>query len=252
MPLAFWSPLTVETNMKFERISGFAKSALQKTGFDVVRFRSPNTIFAHHGINLVLDVGANAGQYARDLRKLGYRGRIVSFEPQKQPFAALSAAAARDGNWAAENIGLGSEDSQLTINVHADSRLSSVLTFSQQGHPRHVERVNTEVIDIRTLDGVIDRYAKAGDRILLKIDTQGFEKQVLAGAEQSLPRLTGIQIELSLTPLYHGQPYLDEMAATLRHKGFSLWQIQRGLWNPETGQEMEVDGIFIRSDQTKH
>lgn len=237
--------------MKFERISEFAKAALQKTGFDVVRFRSPNTIFTHHGINLVLDVGANAGQYASNLRTLGYRGRIVSFEPQKQPFAALAAAAARDGNWSAENIGLGSEESRPTINVHGDSRLSSLLTFEQQGHAHQVERVGTEVIDVRTLDSVIDRYAKPGDRILLKIDTQGFEKQVLAGAEQSLPRMTGVQIELSLTPLYDGQPYLDEMAAMLRHKGFVLWQIQRGLWYPSTGQEMEVDGLFIRADAAK-
>ena len=226
-----------------------AKKALRTMGFDVVRFRSLSSILAHKGINLVFDVGANTGQYGKHLRELGYRGKIVSFEPQKQPFATLSADAKRDARWTAVNLGLGNENEQKTINVYEDSRLSTLLSSDHRSGALNGQPVGTETIEIRTLDGIIDQYAAPDDKILLKIDTQGFEKQVLQGAEQSLPKLTSIQIEMSLTPLYDHQPLLDEMVALLRSKGFALWQIQRGLWDPKTGQEIEVDGVFVRAPE---
>ena len=218
---------------------------MQRKGFDLIYFRSLNTILTHHRVNVVLDVGANTGQYGHKLRELGYGGRIISFEPQKRPFAELSAAAGRDGNWTAVSIGLGNQEGQKSINVYDDTCLSSMLTLDEKTYFYGAKQVGAETIEIRTLDGVIDQYTKASDRILLKIDTQGFEKPVLAGAEQSFARLVGIQLELSLTPIYADQPHLDEMIAFLREKGFILWQIQRGICNLKTGQELEADGIFI-------
>ena len=228
------------------RISQFLRNTLQRHGWDLIHFRSLNTILSHHGIDLVFDVGANVGQYATRLRTLGYRGRIVSFEPQKGPFTTLSAAASQDADWTAVHLGLGSADSQQQINVYSDSALSSLRTLDQDTYIYEARHVGTETIEVRALDGIIDQYARPGDRILLKIDTQGFENEVLRGAEQSFARLTGIQIEMSLTPIYAGQPRLDEMIALLRGKGFMLWQIQRGICKVETGQELESDGIFIR------
>ena len=230
-----------------KQLAKFLQTKARHAGFDVVRHRSLNTSLAHHGINLILDVGANNGQYGRELRGLGYKGRIVSFEPQAAPFAVLAASARRDGNWEAVNVGLGSADSQQEINVYQDSRLSSMLTFKQSYGMFESEKVGTETIQIRTVDGMLDQYAKPGDKILLKIDTQGFEKPVLAGAERWLPQLTGIQIELSITPLYADQPFLEEFVMDLRGKGFMLWQmIGGGPILMATGQELEVDGLFVR------
>ena len=237
--------------MNLKQIATLARTALQKAGFDLIRYRSLNTILDHHGINVVLDVGANAGQYGRNLRRIGYRGKIVSFEPQQRPFAALAASAARDGHWTAVNIGLGNEDGAKSINVYADSCLSSMLGIQQDTNLFQDQLVGTEEIQIRKLDGILGQYVASADKVLLKIDKQGFEKEVLAGAEQCLPHLEGIQMELSLTPIYAGQPNLDEMIALLRGKGFMLWQIQRGVCVIETGQELEADGIFIRRKEPK-
>ena len=216
----------------------------------MVRFLSFDTILQDQKVNLILDVGANAGQYGSRLRRTGYQGKIVSFEPQKQPFGELSEKARQDGNWTTVNVGLGREDGQATINLYGDSCLGSMLQMDQSNYESKPS--GTETIDIRTLDGVFDQYVTANDRVWLKMDTQGFEKQVLAGAEQSLSRIIGVQMEMSLTPIYDDQPHLDEMIALLRAKGFMLWQLQRGLCNLETSREMECDGIFIHHNYVKN
>lgn len=231
--------------MNIEWISHTVRSILQRYGYDLVKFRSLNTILSHHGINVVFDVGANVGQYATRLRELGYRGKIVSFEPQQAPFEALSRLASGDAGWTAVHSGLGSADGQTNINVYSDPALSSMLTLDSPSFDFHAQKSGTETIQIRTVDRIIDQYTQPADRILLKIDTQGFEKEVLRGAEASFSRLVGIQIEMSLTPIYAEQPLLEEMVALLRSKGFMLWQIQRGLCKMESGRELEADGIFI-------
>ena len=232
--------------MSFDKLKNWVRNTVQRTGFDVVRFLSLNTVLSHHGINVVFDVGANVGQFGTRLRELGYRGKIVSFEPQSQPFAELQAAAQRDGNWTAVNVGLGSEAGQQTINVYDMSVLSSIHTLNRKLAFPWVQQTGTESIEIRTLDSLFDQYVEPGDRVFLKIDTQGFEKQVLQGAEQSLPRVAGLHMELSLTPIYDEQPRLEEMVAQLRASGFALWQFHRGLRHGSTGQEMEIDGVFMR------
>ncbi len=234
--------------MKLDSIAHLARRTLRKTGFDLLRFRSLNTVLAHHGINLVLDVGANVGQYGHELRELGYRGRIVSFEPQQQPFGVLAEAARQDGQWEAVHIGLGDVEEQREINVYDDSRLSSFLTMGGETAHFNATQVARETIQVRTVDGILGQYLRPDDKVLLKIDTQGFERQVLAGAEQSLGRLAGIQIEMSVAPLYDDQPRMEDMITLLRSKNFLLWQMMRGAADMATGRELEVDGVFIRRD----
>lgn len=230
----------------FHPLVTLARRGLRRLGADLVRHRSLNTSLAHHGINVVLDVGANAGQYGTELRSLGYRGRIVSFEPQKTPFARLASATQHDANWEAVNIGLGSTDEQTEINVYQDSRLSSMLTFNGDYGVFQAGKVGTETIEVRALDSILDRYTKSDDKVLLKIDTQGFEKPVLDGAQRSLEKIIGVQVELSISPLYAGQPRMEEMIAYLRNKNFVLWQLLSGAALKDTGQELEADGLFFR------
>ena len=237
--------------MNIRSVAERVRVGLQKFGFDVIKFRSLNTILAHHGVNVVLDVGGNVGQYGKRLRELGYQGKIVSFEPQKAPFGALAAAAKADGNWTAVNIGLGNADEQKTINLYTDSCMGSMLTLDRQTYIYETEPSGTETIEVRALDSIFGQHTTPGERVFLKIDTQGFEKQVLAGAEQTFSKLIGIQIEMSLTPIYQDQPQLDEMIALLRTKGFVIWQIQRGICDFATGQELEADGIFIHRQYSK-
>ncbi|HVE85282.1 MAG TPA: FkbM family methyltransferase [Myxococcales bacterium] len=201
-----------------------------------------------HRISLVLDVGANTGQYARGLRRSGYRGRIVSFEPVRSAFLRLQRAAAGDPRWEAVNLALGRRDGRATIHVSGDSRASSML----QMLPSHLDvagyfgTVGQEQVQMRRLDSVLGRHVRPSDRVLLKLDVQGLEPQVLAGARASLARIAGIQVELSLTPLYRGELGIVPMLSRLQRQGFQLMSLEYGFCDPRTGRMLQVDGLLFR------
>ncbi len=87
----------------------------------------------NRGITTVLDVGANVGQFAELLRLMGYRGKIISFEPLRAAYQELAAKAAADGNWEAHNFALGMQCGHATINVSNYSVLSSLLPLTAAG-----------------------------------------------------------------------------------------------------------------------
>jgi hypothetical protein len=82
---------------------------------------------------------------------------------------------------------------------------------------------------------------------MLKIDTQGYEMAVLRGAEKMLPRLAGVQLELSLAPLYEGQTLYLELIDWLRARGFDLWSVIPGFVDPSSGRMLQFDGVFFRA-----
>lgn len=227
----------------------FLREQVRKRGFDVVRYYSVAKMLNQRQIDLVLDVGANTGQYASLLRTHDYRGRIVSFEPILSCFRRLEENAAGDDRWSAVHCALGERSEEKPIHIWpGDSKFSSFLE-AKPGADAFTEETDayaTELTKVETLDSVINNCAKPNDRIFLKIDTQGYERQVLAGAEQLLRRLVGLQLEMSIFPLYEGQAVLDEMIAMLRKRGFALWFLQRGLADFSIGKTAEVDGVFFR------
>lgn len=233
------------------------KRLLRRMGFDVVRF-DPNRyptlrrkrLMDACGVNVVLDIGANKGQYATGLRNVGYQGRIVSFEPLPAEFKQLSARAAADGEWQAMNYAVGDVDGSTEINVSGEyTQVSSLLDML----PSAVERrpfwqyTKTERIDIKRLDSIFDTFCSKDDRVMVKIDTQGYEKRVLDGAERSLPSIKLLQLEMSLVPLYEGETLFHEMCPLLQQKGFRLVSIEPGMNDERTGQLFQADGIFQQS-----
>ena len=165
-------------------------------------------VLERFGITCVLDVGANAGQYGALLREWGYRGRIVSFEPQAGAHAALERRAAADPAWqVAPRMALGERDGEVEIEVSAESDMSSILPQSAL-----LRRVSPSSAVVGKRDGAAPAsrrrrrtYLNADDRVFLKIDTQGYEAEVLAGAGGCSTRLAGIQLEMSLVPLLRGR-----------------------------------------------
>ncbi|WP_299979442.1 FkbM family methyltransferase [Desulfobacula sp.] len=223
------------------------KQFLYRIGIDVDDFRSIMKLMEYHRINLVLDVGASIGLYGENLRKRGYRGRIVSFEPMSTPFAALAKRALPDKNWDVEKFGLGDEDGKKIINIATNSDSSSILSML----PKHVQAVPSikfigqEEITIRCLDSIFEDYSNSS-RAMLKLDVQGFEKYVLKGAEKSLPKIKGLQLEMSLQPLYQSEKLFYEMLPFILDQGFKLMSLKPGFYDPSSGQLLQVDGIFYR------
>lgn len=206
----------------------------------------------HFAIDSVLDVGANQGQFARDLRAAGYKGRIVSFEPLSGAHALLSARAERDAAWVIHpRSAVGDTNGTISINVSGNSVSSSVLPMlDAHAHAaRDSVYVGSEQVPIVTLDSVTAQYLRDGERVFLKIDTQGFEWQVLDGARETLRRARGVHCEMSMVPLYEGQRLWKDVLERLEDGGFRFWSLQQGFTDERDGRTLQFDATFFRDEK---
>ena len=219
------------------------------TGAASKESRNLAAVLAHHRIDLVFDIGANTGQYARRLRRAGYAGRIVSFEPQSTVHAALAEAAAGDSGWTvAPRLAIGDSDRPVTLNISAESDMSSALPFTAEmaGLLDSAAYSGTETVPQARLDAVFGEFVRSGDRVLLKSDTQGYDRRVLDGAAGVLDRVVAIQLELSIVPVYVGEPSWREMIDHLQTLGFSPALFIPGYFNRRTARLIAMDGVFVR------
>ena len=205
-------------------------------------------LFVTHGVDLVLDVGAAVGAYGTELRRFGYQGRIVSFEPLSKAYAALLSVSDPDPGWAAVHTALGQDDGETEINVAGNSDSSSLLPMldAHRAVAPHANYIGVETIRVQKLDDVAAEHTARAQHPFLKIDTQGFERQVLAGATKTMPAIVGLQIELSFVPLYEGSMLAHEAISDLYEQGFLLEALEAGLRDPVSGQMLQADGLFFR------
>jgi FkbM family methyltransferase len=233
------------------------RRVLNRLGVDVVPFgysRHPiarrQHLFQQYGIDTVIDVGANGGQYGMFLRRVGYRGRIISFEPLSSAFAALKQTAADDPSWEINNLGIGDREGDATLNVSDNSESSSLLRML----PSHLESfpgsgyVATETITLTRLDRVLAGLAPTAGTFV-KVDTQGYEMPVIESAGDALARVRGVQLEMSIVPLYEGERLMPEMVTYMAGKGFRLMSLEPGPGDSRTGQLLQLDGLFFRTDR---
>lgn len=233
------------------------RTLIRGYGYDVVKYNhrcNPIArrvkLLSQYKIDLVFDVGANTGQYATNLRSLGYRGRIVSFEPLTSAYKSLVRLANEDALWETVNVALGDQDGKVEINIAGNSQSSSILDML----PSHTisapdsAYVGKEEINIQKIDTIIDKYKRPGNQLYLKIDAQGYEKTIIKGAENSLDKITGIQLEVSLIPLYKDEALLADMVDYMSTKNYTLMSLEPGYGDPSTGQLLQVDCIFFRQN----
>ena len=228
----------------------------RRFGYDLTprkKAKIPNAqlvaLLNHHRIDTVLDVGANVGQYAQRLRDWGYGGRIISFEPLPSAHAQLTSRSAPDPSWTiAPRMAIGDIDGEIDIQVSAEADMSSILPQSDLmkdiSPTSKVEAL--ERVPIQRLDSIAKDFVSTEDRILMKVDTQGFEPQVLDGAEALLCRLTGVQLEMSLLPIYEGERDYLNIIQRLAALGFTLQLVLPGYFERKLGRMLEIDGVFIR------
>lgn len=230
------------------------RKLIQKTGFDFKRIPiDPNErrhidLLRKYGIDVVFDIGANAGQYGRHLRAIGYKGKIVSFEPQPDAFLKLEERAATDPNWTVVKTAVGDEAREIELNVANNSYSSSVLDML----PLHLESapqsayINKIIVPLTTVDTIIDQYKSTASELFIKIDTQGFEEKVFRGCLGSLDKIRGFQMELSMVPLYKGELLMPDMVTLLDGYGYKLMLMENGLRQPQTSELLQVEGYFCK------
>ncbi|MBO9581299.1 MAG: FkbM family methyltransferase [Sphingobium sp.] len=208
---------------------------------------------SHFGIDCVIDVGANAGQYARQLRKdVGFRGTILSFEPNPDVFAKLERTARGDSRWHVHNLALSDVDGQVEFNIMAADQFSSIQKPGTNLEPIFASRnkvMQTVHVPCARLETLLPELAGARDAraILLKMDTQGHDAAVIAGAGGTLKQMVGIQSELAVRPLYEGATDWRMMIATLEAAGY----VPNALFANNKGHFpllVEMDGLFVRGD----
>jgi FkbM family methyltransferase len=238
------------------------QGVLHSFGLQLKKFPDPKAdadmykrmrIMQYCGIDTVLDVGANDGQYVLKMRKFGFKGRMVSYEPLKQAFDDLQKTLHADKNWQGYNYALGSEDTISEINIAGNSYSSSLLNML----PTHEKSAPTsryigkQQITVKKLDSIFSEHCNGATHVMLKIDTQGYEKFVLDGALQVLPNIDMVQMEMSLVPLYENEMLYMDLIAFMKEKGFELYLFENGFSDKHTGRLLQVDGVFVNKHSPK-
>lgn len=234
----------------------WVKTLIRPLGFDIIRFCPDSSdaaklaaVIRHLRTDLVLDVGANEGQYGSILRALGYRGRVVSFEPLSSAHAHLLRTAEGDSAWTIHpRAAIGDCDGQITINIAGNNVSSSVLPMlAMHANAAPESRyIGSESAPLFRLDTVAPAYMDGAASVFLKIDTQGFEAAVLRGADGLLQHCNAVQLEMSLVPLYEGQELWQYFLKELTARGMQLWTVLPGFVAADTGRTLQLDAIFVR------
>ena len=166
------------------------RKLLHQLGVDLRAYSSSEharirKLLDHHQIDLVLDVGANTGQYFKFLRTAGYYGRVVSFEPLSSAYSQLIKMSKKDTRWEiASRTAIGNLEGEISINIASNSQSSSLLQMLDRHKETFPESayVGSETVQITKLDCIAPHYLADNKRVFLKLDVQGYEQQVLEGA----------------------------------------------------------------------
>lgn len=198
--------------------------------------------------NVVLDVGANEGWFAWQLRQIGFEGEIHCFEPLKAECEKIRAKANGDKKWHVHPYALGEKEEVREFNqiTSADdtTTLSSFLTLKDD----YQFPTTSEALQIRCLDEVLPGIIGhiPSPRIFLKMDTQGFDLEVWKGARNSRSQIVGLQSEIAVQPLYANMTPYTSSLETFHNDGYrlvSLWEVRR----TEAGTLLEYDCILKKA-----
>ena len=199
-------------------------------------------------VSLVLDVGANAGQYVAWLRASGYTGSVVSFEPLASAYDLMEDDRASDQQWRGVRAAVGATAGIATLNIADSTVLSSLLPSTStllNTIPGGVQRQAVDV-PVIALDDVWSEYVRPSDRVMVKIDTQGYEHPVLDGLALHLDDVRLVEVEMSLVELYKGGSSIHDLLPRLHDAGFSVISIDSGKVDTRTGQVLDVDVLAGR------
>jgi FkbM family methyltransferase len=241
-------------------LKSYAAASAWAAGVDLVRLGSIRhpigrraRMMARLGVDLVIDVGANRGQFGLEIRRAGYRGRILSIEPLTEPFQFLARLAAKDNRWDVIQSAVGPSSGSATIHVAANGGASSSLLPMLDLHTHAAPKatfVGDEQVEVAMLDDLVRLRGLDGATVFTKVDVQGYELQVLAGGSEALTRSSLVQLEMSLLPLYETGPTHRDILEYMEGRGFLLVGIEPGFASP-TGLLLQADGLFAAEREVR-
>ncbi len=206
-------------------------------------------LFAARGVDAAVDVGANRGQYYRFLRHhVGFRGPVLSVEPIEALAGDLARRSRFDPHWRVERCALAASGGSASLNVMARPVFSSLRAPDHSASGQFADKnvvARTETVPVRRLDELAGGSAVSGQRLYLKLDTQGYDLEVLRGAAATLPRVVALQSELSFVPLYEGMPSWQESIGFITSLGFAV----SGFFSVTRDASLrllEADCVFVR------
>lgn len=202
-------------------------------------------------INVIIDGGANVGQFAQRIFSEGYSGRMISVEPLPECFAILKNNMIGRKGWTGIKCGLGDLNCQKTLNVSSDTQSSSILTATGIASTESFIGCREELISIRRLDEILTTQTSPDDKIYLKLDVQGYEDKVLDGLGEWLDKIAIIEIEASTIELYRGEPLFHNLASRLANN-YSLYSLDEVLVDYRTGRLLQIEMLFVNNAYLKN
>jgi FkbM family methyltransferase len=225
-------------------IRRLTRRVVRNTGFQ--RRIAPDFVDVMHAnnIDVVIDVGANDGDYGREIRDRGYRGRIVSFEPNPVAFERLEQKITGDQNWSAYQCGVGDKDGELEFSIAVNDAMSSFKGLTEFGKSTGAKQAATACVKVIRLDTFLSEHPDLLGCVYLKIDTQGFEVEVLRGAGEMLEQITAVQAEIALVHTYTDEEDWLSIITWMRDRGL---EVATAICNSRVeAQVREFDFVFVR------
>lgn len=209
-----------------------------------------NKLFKDNKINCVLDVGGNKGQYRDFLRnQVGYEGMIITFEPTEKNFNICSQRAVGDENWQVVKYALGDNDEQREIKIMMSDAFSSFLEPSIKNVSDFASKnvvESTEIVNIRKLDSIWEDLNINGHNIYLKMDTQGYDPNVMNGVKKNIDKVCALQTEASVIGIYEGMYSLSDHIRFMNDFNFDICGMYPVTFDKK-GRVVEFDVIMINS-----
>jgi FkbM family methyltransferase len=204
-------------------------------------------ILAGLGLETIVDIGANRGQFALCVRRLYPQAQIFSFEPLRKPASSWLRNFGNDARARLFNKAIAAQAGSATMSVSRWDVSSSLLPFAQAQHDNFLltEEASREVVETATLGECLDEHA-IQDPALLKLDVQGYELVALQGCAALLDRFRYVYVEVSFIELYIGQALATEVIRFLLDRGFKVLCVAN-LSSGKSRRPIQADFLFSKS-----
>jgi FkbM family methyltransferase len=182
-------------------------------------------IIATYDISTIIDVGAHVGGFALRRREQGFDGRLISIEPFEASYVALAAMAANDDHWEAIQVALGGSDGTKRMHQYTgDGQFNSLRDLDDHAteYKSDLRSIASVEVGMCRLDAIWPSIGADARSSLLKIDTQGYDLEVIAGAGDLISSFPAVLAEVAIKPLYEGAPLFEELVAAMRERGFEI------------------------------